>query len=185
MSKPDVHAGNSCRKHGGNPSDFISIHNFMDSSKAFEPSNKHRIFFHSSAGCFYVEKMFGINYDKLKELRQKYNLPEEFIGDYENQREVDRNSGTQLRTSEGKKFSVREIAETHTLEDFNMRFIPTPGDYFENMELKDWMNNSFAGSSPTSKKSKAPHVDQKKTISIEDMEPSKERLFKPRIQNPK
>jgi hypothetical protein len=40
-----------------------------------------------------------------------------------------------------KDISVRDVGEQHVLEDFGMRFIPTPQDYLQEMEIKKWMNN--------------------------------------------
>lgn len=43
--------------------------------------------------------------------------------------------------SDGKTYSVRDIGEQHVLEDFGMKYIPTPQDYLQEMEYKDWMQN--------------------------------------------
>lgn len=48
----------------------------------------------------------------------------------------------EMRTnSDGKRYSTKDVAEYHILEDFKMRFIPTPQDYAEHMTLEGWMNN--------------------------------------------
>lgn len=57
--------------------------------------------------------------------------------------------GNTIKNSDGKDVSVADIGEQHVLEDFNMKFIPTPQDYIENMEFKDWMNNGI-GEAPNS-----------------------------------
>jgi len=57
--KPFVHAANSAKKFGGNASDYIDIHEFMDSSKAHVADHRHRAIFHSTLGCFLVERVFG------------------------------------------------------------------------------------------------------------------------------
>ena len=49
--------------------------------------------------------------------------------------------GVIRKNSEGKEYSVRDIGEQHILEDFGMRFIPTPQDYLEKTPVEDWMNN--------------------------------------------
>ena len=151
MAKPILHSESSAKKYGGNSSDYMEIHETMDSSKSSFGDNRHRTIFHHIFGTFLIQKLFGINYQKLEELRKKYNLPEEFIKDYENQRETDRNMGTQLRNSEGKKFCPRDIAEQHCLEDFRMKFIPSVQDYLENMEMKPWINNGL-GTPPSAAK---------------------------------
>ena len=50
--------------------------------------------------------------------------------------------GVVIKNSDGKDVSVRDIGEQHILEDYGMRFIPTPQDYLQEMEIKGWMNNS-------------------------------------------
>jgi hypothetical protein len=37
--------------------------------------------------------------------------------------------------------SVADIGERHILEDYGMKFIPTPQDYIQNMRMQPWMNN--------------------------------------------
>jgi len=49
--------------------------------------------------------------------------------------------GNERKNSSGKKYIPENVAEEHVLEDFGMRFIPTPQDYLENVELQDWMCN--------------------------------------------
>lgn len=49
--------------------------------------------------------------------------------------------GLFIVNSDGKKVSVKDICERHILEDYRMKFIPTPQDFIENMEFKDWMQN--------------------------------------------
>lgn len=57
--KPYIHAQNSAKKWGGKPEDYLEIHNFMDSSKAHMPDQRHRAILHSSFGIFITEKVFG------------------------------------------------------------------------------------------------------------------------------
>lgn len=47
--------------------------------------------------------------------------------------------GVTITNSDGRVISVRDIGEEHVLEDFGNRFIPTPQDYLEDLEMKDWM----------------------------------------------
>lgn len=58
--KPHIHAKSSAKKFGGDPNDYMDIHQFMDSSKAHIADVRHRALFHSSFGCFIVEQVFGI-----------------------------------------------------------------------------------------------------------------------------
>ncbi len=49
--------------------------------------------------------------------------------------------GIYIVNSDGRKISVRDVAELHVLEDFGNRFIPTAQDYLQEMPYLDWMNN--------------------------------------------
>ncbi len=64
MSKPWIHALSSAKRHGGKPEDYLPIHNFMDSSKAAIPDNRHRALTHNSwfIGTI-LEKVFGVTID--------------------------------------------------------------------------------------------------------------------------
>lgn len=56
--------------------------------------------------------------------------------------------GDTRTNSDGKTYSVKDIGEQHVLEDYSMRYVPTPQDFIENMEWQDWMNNG-AGAPPS------------------------------------
>lgn len=49
--------------------------------------------------------------------------------------------GETFKNSDSKVISTRDIGETHVLEDFHGKFIPTAQDYLQEMEIKDWMVN--------------------------------------------
>jgi len=59
MAKPMIHAESSARRRGGVPEDYLEIHDFMDSSKAVFPDNRHRALTHNSWFIFVVERVFG------------------------------------------------------------------------------------------------------------------------------
>jgi hypothetical protein len=139
--KPLIHARSSAKKYGGTESDYVQIHNMMDSTKSFIADNRHRAIFHTSAGIFYMEKMFGIDYDKVNELMNKYNLPPQFETDLINLINHNREHGVSLKNTDGKLVSVRDIAEQHVLEDYKHKFIPTPQDFLQGIPYEDWMQN--------------------------------------------
>lgn len=64
---------------------------------------------------------------------------------------LERIFGTVIENSDGKKVSVRDVGEQHILEDFGGRFIPTPQDYLEGMDMKEWMH-AGKGKPPASHK---------------------------------
>lgn len=151
MSKPYIHALSSAKRYGSSPESYIDIHNFLDSSKGVFADQRHRTVFHNAFGIFVAEKMFGVNYAALNALKAKYNLPGEAIDDILAWKRECYQSGAVLKNDAGKLFSVRDIAEQHILEDFGNKFIPTLGDYLENMEMAPWMNNG-QGSPPSNAK---------------------------------
>jgi hypothetical protein len=118
MAKPDIHAQSSAKKFGGKPEDYISIHEFLDQSKAYMPDVRHRALTHNS---FFVEVI----------------IPKIF--------------GKTITNSDGKQVFTQEIAELHVLEDYKKKFIPTPQDWLENINLKEWMVNGN-GELPNSNK---------------------------------
>jgi hypothetical protein len=46
VAKPWVHAESSARKHGGQPEDYLDIHELLDSSKGAIADNRHRALTH-------------------------------------------------------------------------------------------------------------------------------------------
>lgn len=59
--KPHLHARSSARRFGGTPDDYLPIHNFLDSSKAALPDNRHRALTHNSWFIGTVmERVFGV-----------------------------------------------------------------------------------------------------------------------------
>ncbi len=70
--------------------------------------------------------------------------------------------------SDGKIYSVRDIGESHCLQDFGGRFVPSPQDYLEHLELKNWMCN-MPGDIPSSyrkiwEKNKNSKIDKEKQL---------------------
>lgn len=57
---PYKHALSSVKKWGGEPEDYIEIHNWFDESKAHFADFRHRALRHHSQGIFECEKVFGI-----------------------------------------------------------------------------------------------------------------------------
>ena len=151
MAKPFIHSKSSAHKFKGKPSDYDEIHNMMDSSKAFFPDNRHRVIFHHSGGSFYMEKMFGIYFDGIKKIQEKYNLPNTFEDDIIQFLKDNRQYGTTFKNSDNKEVSVRDIVEQHCLEDYKFKFIPTPQDFLQEMEFLPWMQNGM-GEAPSSHK---------------------------------
>lgn len=56
---PFHHAQSSARKYGGQPEDYLKVHEFFDESKAFIPDIRHRAIRHHAEGIFMAERIFG------------------------------------------------------------------------------------------------------------------------------
>lgn len=122
MSKAHIHAESSARKFGGKMEDYLEIHEFLDSSKGAIPDNRHRALTHTS--WFISTILTRIKWNNTK---------------------VDP-SGLLILNSDNKVVHIRDIGEQHILEDYGMRFIPTPQDFLADLPFQDWMNNGKVGS---------------------------------------
>lgn len=151
MSKPYIHAQISARRFGGQPEDYIEIHNLMDTSKGAIADNRHRVFTHNA--WFIMEILERIKFTNS-------NPP---TGD---------NKFVTIKNSDGKNISVRDIGEQHILDDFGNRFIPTAQDYVEHMDYKDWMGNGKGVPS-----SHARIVENRKKEQLITQEPKLEEIF--------
>jgi Domain of unknown function (DUF6915) len=108
--KPFCHAKNSAKKFGGEPEEYMPIHEFMDSSKATIGDMRHRAILHSAFGIFVAERVFG----------------------------------SVMTNSEGRKVSVRDIAEDHVIEDLG--FIPSVENWLAHVKMEPWMRGDRRGS---------------------------------------
>ena len=50
--------------------------------------------------------------------------------------------GYNITNSDGKSVDVVDIAMLHIAEDFRMKFVPTPQDYLQHLQVQPWMNNA-------------------------------------------
>lgn len=69
MANAYYHSVSSARIFGGQPEDYIGLHNWMDSSKAFIADHRHRAVHHHAEGLFEAERVHGnviINSDGKK-----------------------------------------------------------------------------------------------------------------------
>ena len=57
--KPYVHAKNSVKRYGGVVEDYMSIHDWFDSTKAAYADFGHRAILHNTFGIFLAEQLFG------------------------------------------------------------------------------------------------------------------------------
>jgi hypothetical protein len=59
MANPWHHAVSSAKKWGGEPDDYLPIHQWFDETKAHHPDFRHRALRHHSEGIFLMESIFG------------------------------------------------------------------------------------------------------------------------------
>jgi len=61
MSKPYIHALSSAKKFGGQPEDYLEIHNLLDSSKSTIADSRHRALTHNAWFLSTIlERIFGV-----------------------------------------------------------------------------------------------------------------------------
>ena len=59
MSNSYRHAQSSARKWGGDPEDYLKIHEFIDGSKRAFGDVRHRALLHNTWGCWVAQEVFG------------------------------------------------------------------------------------------------------------------------------
>lgn len=79
--KPYLHAQVSVKKWGGDPEDYLAIHDFLDSSKACVPDMRHRALLHSSFGIYVAERVFGTYIEVAGRLVQVRDVAEQHVLD--------------------------------------------------------------------------------------------------------
>lgn len=120
MATSWIHAQTSARHFkAGKPEDFIDIHEWIDQFKQSNADIRHRAFLHNSQGPWMAQDVFG-------HVRSVEKWP--------------------LGSGEMVELSVREIVESHIIEDLG--WVPSPADWASCMECKVWMGgkrNKFVG----------------------------------------
>ena len=59
MSNSYRHAQSSARRWGGDPEDYLKIHEFIDGSKRAFGDVRHRALLHNTWGCWVAQEVFG------------------------------------------------------------------------------------------------------------------------------
>jgi hypothetical protein len=76
--------------------------------------------------------------------------------------------GYNIVNSEGRSVDTVDIAMLHILEDFRMRFVPTPQDYLKNMKVEAWMCNGVKDvDNPEAKETAKKFLEKFKNESLE------------------
>ena len=77
MTHPYYHAQSSARKFGGDPEDYLVIHNWFDETKESFCDFRHRALRHHAEGIFEAERVFGTT---IKNCNGK-EVPVRYIGE--------------------------------------------------------------------------------------------------------
>jgi hypothetical protein len=77
VAHPLHHAESSARKYGGEPGEYLALHEWLDASKAHMADFRHRALRHHSEGIFMLERLFG----STLTLSTGTVLPVRFIGE--------------------------------------------------------------------------------------------------------
>lgn len=132
------HAKSCAKKWGGTPEDYIEIHEFIDSSKRIVGDVRHRSMYHHTEGIWLCQKMFGRTITVGG--RRAVQTEELSIKILDENPPVTGPSWEIIDNGPIREVPVRLIAELHVMQDLG--WIPSPSDYINNMELKQWMGGS-------------------------------------------
>lgn len=136
--KPFIHAKNSSRKFGGQPEDYIDIHNFFDWSKSTLADGRHRAILHNSLGIFISERLFGYPHHKIALYAERFGWTEEEVKAIRELIDLARSSGTtSILNSDGKLVQTRDLGEQHCVEDLGC--IPTVADCLHLLPVTGWL----------------------------------------------
>ena len=120
MANPIVHSNSSMRKFGGTTDD-----DFQQFLKIHEKMDCSKAWVSDNRHRVLTHTMFWI---------KEVMIP--IFGSY-------------ITLSNEKKISVKDICELHILEDYKMKFIPTPQDFIQGMKFEPWMQNGIKGVCPS------------------------------------
>lgn len=134
------HAVSSAKRFGGDPDEYLALHNFLDSSKATWGDQRHRAALHHNFGIFVAEEVVG-RQEEVRLLREALAKVPRWIQRLCGVREpVDRPVTLTLRN--GRQIPIRLLAEQHVIEDCG--FIPSLQEYLAEMPRKPWMYRGAA-----------------------------------------
>jgi hypothetical protein len=66
MTHTYFHAKSSAQTFGGEPEDYLAIHNWFDATKEFHGDFRHRALRHHAEGIFECERVFGVTLTNSK-----------------------------------------------------------------------------------------------------------------------
>lgn len=138
------HAVSSAKRYGGEPDDYLALHNFLDSSKSAWADQRHRAVLHHNFGIFVTEQVFGLK-EEVRLLRKALDRVPGWL-----QRLLDirapQETPVTLTLYNGKQVPIRLVAEQHVIEDCG--FIPSLEQYLGEMPRQKWM---YRGAMPISR----------------------------------
>lgn len=87
MAHSWFHARSSARKFGGEPEDYLSIHEWFDQTKMCWADTRHRAVLHNSFGIFLSEQVFGVTLTRKSDGTE---VPTRLIGEQHIQEDLGR-----------------------------------------------------------------------------------------------
>lgn len=136
MADPWHHAVSSAKHNGGEPEDYLPIHNWFDETKKHFADPRHRALRHHSEGIGLMISIFGptIAISACSTCGNPKDHPR-----HEGVREgtVTDIRGPNFHLFQAKVVPTRWIGEQHVLEDFGR--IPTAADFLREMAVQPWM----------------------------------------------
>ena len=160
MSTAIHHAMSSAKKFGGEPEDYLRVHEFFDQFKKQDWHFAHRVVLHHTGGIEIAEQVFGptirVKTHARKEKKDLSDEREEIAVTMAALESLEPNNTNQsillslesklqdIKMRENfhtKNIPVRWIGEQHMNEDFG--FVPTPADWTrslkQNQGCEEWM----------------------------------------------
>lgn len=114
--KPYSHARISAHRFGGEPEDYMEIHNWFDHTKSHIADIRHRALLHNAWGIWLCESIFG----------ELIVMPDGTV-----------KKTSYITNSEGKKVQVRDIGEQHVIDD--MGRIPSVEEAMRELPMLNWL----------------------------------------------
>lgn len=138
------HAVSSAKRFGGEPDDYLALHNWFDASKSAWADQRHRALLHNNFGIYLAEETFGLR-EEVRLLRAAFAKVPRWLQRLLGLR-IPQTTPVTIPSSAGRQIPIRILAEQHIIEDCG--FIPTLPDYLGKMPKEPWM---YRGASPLSK----------------------------------
>lgn len=139
MANPYHHAVSSAKRWGGEPEDYLEIHEWFDASKEIHGDFRHRMLRHHAQGIYECQRTFGTTITLTAPCS---------ACDETGAAATDSLGGHGIcavckgakKGPHGREIPVRWIGEQHVVEDIG--YIPSFSDWCRALQAEPWMNRS-------------------------------------------